>query len=158
MWLIRNIAMFCLILQSSSFWCNTALVGQGFVPSLSFSHMEMKDVFHYGVEVNVIDNIFIEDNYVDALDESMDIRSVDYSANRMILNTTLWLSKPIGPDYNLSQDAAILIYGILTDADSNQAAGNDDGVECQVKVQWNSQTKTWIGFSNQYSSAVSFEL
>jgi hypothetical protein len=127
-----------------------APVDQAVAASPPFSHIEIKDVFHDGLEVNVIENVSAKDNYLDPLDESTDIRSVDYSSDGMILNTTLWLSKPIGSVYNLSQ-ADILIYGILIDADSNQATGKD-GVEYQVELQWNNQTQTWIRFFTQYSS------
>jgi hypothetical protein len=127
-----------------------APVDQAFAASPPFSHIEIKDVFHDGLQVNVIENVSAKDNYLDPLDESTDIRSVDYSSDGMILNTTLWLSKPIGSVYNLFQ-ADILIYGILIDADSNQATGKD-GVEYQVELQWNNQTQTWIRFFTQYSS------
>jgi hypothetical protein len=148
---VRNIAIFLFDFVIVFILVHTSLVGQAFAASPTFSHIEIKDVFHDGLEVNVIRNNFTEDNYMDPLDNSTDIRSVDYSSDGIILNATLWLSKPIGQDYDLSQEADILIYGILIDADSNQATGKD-GVEYQVELQWNNQTNTWIRFFTQYSS------
>lgn len=148
---MSNIAMLLFDFAIVFILVHMALVGQAFAASPPFSHIEIKDVFHDGLEVNVIKNVFTKDNYLDMLDESTDIRSVDYSSDGMTLNTTIWLSKPIGQDYDLSQEADILIYGILIDADSNQATGKD-GVEYQVELQWNNQTKTWVRFFTQYSS------
>lgn len=146
---MRNIAIFLFDIAIVLILVHTFHVGQGFAASPPFSHIEIKDVFHDGLEVNMIKNIITKDNYLDPLDESTDIRSVDYSSNGMILNTTLWLSKPIGPD--LIEAADILIYGILIDADSNQATGKD-GVEYQVELQWNNVSKTWARLFTQYSS------
>jgi hypothetical protein len=148
---VRSIAIFLFDFVIVFILVHTSLLDQAFAASPTFSHIEIKDVFHDGLEVNVIRNNFTEDNYMDPLDNSTDIRSVDYSSDGIILNATLWLSKPIGQDYNLSQEADILIYGILIDADSNQATGKN-GVEYQVEVQWNNLTKTWIRFFTQYSS------
>ncbi len=129
---------------------HTPLVGEALADSPPFSHVEIKDIYHDGIEVNMIKNDFTKDSYHDFLDESTDIRSVDYSSDGRSLNTTLWLSEPIRYNYYLSK-VDILIYGILIDVDSNQATGKD-GVEYQVELQWNNQTKTWIRFFTQYSS------
>jgi hypothetical protein len=129
--------------------CKCSL-GAVFATSPSFSQQEIKDNSNDGFKINGVELKYTTDNYNDTLDKATDIQSVDYSTNGKSLNATLWLHGKILPNFELSK-VSRLVYGMLIDADSNQATGKD-GVDYQIELQWNNISKTWYRFFDEYSS------
>jgi hypothetical protein len=72
-------------------------------------------------------------------DPSTDILSVNYFSDGKFLNATLWLTFPF-KDRPIKY--AEVNYGMLIDADFNPSTGYD-GIDYQLQVGWNNQTKTW---------------
>ena len=125
-------------------------LGAVFAISPSFSQQEIKDNANDGLKLNGVNLTYTTDNYNDSLDKATDIQSVDYSSDGKNLNATLWLQGQIPYNFELSK-VSTLIYGMLIDADSNQATGKD-GVDYQIELQWNNDSKTWYRFFDEYSS------
>ncbi len=129
--------------------CNCSF-GTGFALSPSFSQQEIKDFSNDGLKINGANISYTTDKYNDLLNKATDIQSVDYSSDGKNFNATLWLQGKIPSNFELSK-VSRLIYGMLIDADSNQATGKD-GVDYQVEIQWNNISKTWYRFFDEYSS------
>jgi hypothetical protein len=112
-------------------------------------------------------------NYLYGPDSSTDINGVNYFSNGKSLNATIWLNGPIKDPPNFSYrkssnetilkvcDAmpnelpelatSSLVYGMLIDADSNNATGKG-GADYQVELQWNDAHKKWFKIFGEYSS------
>ena len=141
------IALFTIVMVTL---LHKSLVDDIFAISPSFSRQEIKDNSGDGIKVNGVNLTYITDTYNDPLDKATDIQSVDYYSDGKTLNATIWL-KGNTPNNNKLVNVSNLIYGMLIDADSNQATGKD-GVDYQIELQWNNKYKTWIKFFTEYSS------
>jgi hypothetical protein len=71
-------------------------------------------------------------------DDKITILSANYESDGRYLNATIWLAAPLYKKY-LPTTAT---YGILIDADNNNATGMQ-GADYGIKIQWNNQSKTW---------------
>jgi len=111
-------------------------------------------------------------NYLYRPDSSTDIDSVNYFSNGKSLNATIWLHGPIEDppnfSYRKSSNETILkvcnamanelpelatsslVYGMLIDADSNNATGKG-GADYQVELQWDDIHKKWFKIFGEYS-------
>ena len=99
------------------------------------------------------DNLFIDSrvnngSYLDpdAADDSIDIEGVNFFSNGKTLDTILWIGDQIPTNDNLiSSNVNLLIYGMLIDSDFDPFTGKD-GIDYQLEIQWNNQTRSWTKF------------
>jgi hypothetical protein len=109
------------------------------------------------------DNLFIDSrvnngSYLapDAADDSIDIESVNFFSDGKTLDIILWIGDQIPSNNTLtSSNVNFLIYGMLIDSDFDPFTGKD-GIDYQLEIQWNNQTKSWTKFFGEYSSTNSF--
>ena len=109
------------------------------------------------------DNLFIDNrvnngSYLDpdAADDSIDIESVNFFSDGKTLDTILWIGDQIPSNDTLTlSNVNFLIYGMLIDSDFDPFTGKD-GIDYQLEIQWNNQTKSWTKFFGEYSSTNSF--
>ncbi len=109
--------------------------------------------------------------YLYRSDSSTDIDSINYFSNGKSLNATIWLNgvieDPPNFSYRKSSNETILkicgsfeeqpkpttsrlVYGMLIDADSNNATGKG-GADYQVELQWDDAHKKWFKIFAEYS-------
>jgi hypothetical protein len=89
--------------------------------------------------------------YNDTLDDSTDIQKITYFSNGTTLNATIWLGGGFNENPSINGSNAVVAYGILIDADSNQQTGKE-GVDYQEEIQWSNITHTWNKIMLEYSS------
>jgi hypothetical protein len=89
--------------------------------------------------------------YNDTLDDSTDIQKITYFSNGTTLNATIWLGGGFNENPSINGSNAVVAYGILIDADSNQQTGKE-GVDYQEEIQWSNITHTWNKIILEYSS------
>jgi hypothetical protein len=82
---------------------------------------------------------------------STDIAEVTYSSNGRMMNSTMWMLfpfkvRPIG--------YSTINYGMLIDSDYNENTGQR-GIDYQLEIRWNNETKTWTKTLTEWASAVS---
>jgi len=82
---------------------------------------------------------------------STDIAEVTYFSNGNTVNSTIWL---LFPFKEIPIGYSILNYGIMIDSDFNENTGQK-GIDYQLEIRWNNQTKTWTKILTEWSSAVS---
>ena len=82
---------------------------------------------------------------------STDIAEVTYFSNGKTVNSTIWL---LFPFKEIPIGYSILNYGIMIDSDFNEKTGQN-GIDYQLEIKWNNQTKTWTKILTEWSSAVS---
>lgn len=82
-------------------------------------------------------------------DPSTDIVEVTYFSNGNILNSTIWL---LFPFRELPIGYSIFNYGILIDSDFDEDTGAT-GIDYQLEIKWNNQTKTWTRVLTEWSSS-----
>ncbi len=82
---------------------------------------------------------------------STDIAEVTYFSNGNTVNSTIWL---LFPFKEIPIGYSILNYGIMIDSDFNEKTGQN-GIDYQLEIKWNNQTKTWTKILTEWSSAVS---
>ena len=82
---------------------------------------------------------------------STDIAEVTFFSNGNTLNSTIWL---LFPFRDTPTDYTIFNYGILIDSDFNENTGQK-GIDYQLEIRWNNQTKTWTKILTELTSAVS---
>jgi hypothetical protein len=82
---------------------------------------------------------------------STDIAEVTYFSNGNTLNSTIWL---LFPFREMPTGYSIFNYGILIDSDFNENTGQK-GIDYQLEIRWNNQTKTWTKILTELTSAVS---
>jgi hypothetical protein len=82
---------------------------------------------------------------------STDIVEVTYSSNGKTLNSTIWL---LFPFKEMPIAYSTLNYGMLIDSDFNENTGQR-GIDYQLEIKWNNQTKTWTNILTEWASAVS---
>jgi hypothetical protein len=118
-----------------------------------FTRQETSDYIGDSIPVNRIGSNQTKGDYNDndTLDEYTDIQKITYFSNGTILNATLWLGGGFNENPSINGSNAIVAYGILIDADSDQQTGNE-GVDYQVEVQWSNKTQTWNKIIVEYSS------
>jgi hypothetical protein len=84
-------------------------------------------------------------------DLSTDIAEVTYFSNGNTLNSTIWLLLPFR---EMPIGYSIFNYGMLIDSDLNENTGQN-GIDYQLEIKWNNQTRTWTKILTEWSSAVS---
>jgi hypothetical protein len=82
-------------------------------------------------------------------DPSTDIVEVTYGSSGNILNSTIWL---LFPFRELPIGYGIFNYGILIDSDFDEDTGAG-GIDYQLEIKWNNQTKTWTRVLTEWSSS-----
>ena len=82
---------------------------------------------------------------------STDIAEVTYSSNGKTLNSTIWLLFP----FKVMPIAySTLNYGMLIDSDYDENTGQQ-GIDYQLEIKWNNETKTWSRTLTEWAAAVS---
>jgi len=84
-------------------------------------------------------------------DLSTDIVEVTYFSNGNTLNSTIWL---LWPFKERPTEYSTLNYGMMIDSDFNENTGQK-GIDYQLEISWNNQSKTWTKILTEWSSAVS---
>jgi len=82
---------------------------------------------------------------------STDIAEVTYSSNGRMLNSTMWMLFPFKV---MPIGYSTLNYGMLIDSDYNENTGQR-GIDYQLEIRWNNETKTWTKTLTEWASAVS---
>src|SRR5919107_2857311 len=92
------------------------------------------------------------------LEESLDIRSVDYFSDGKTLFATMWLGGPVMEAPYVKSDSPFLnnsisklTYGVLIDSDSNVGTGRS-GVDYGVEMSWTEKS----GWGLRYTSYSTF--
>ena len=84
-------------------------------------------------------------------DPSTDIAEVTYSSNGRMLNSTMWMLFPFKA---IPIGYSTINYGMLIDSDYNENTGQR-GIDYQLEIRWNNETKTWTKTLTEWASAVS---
>lgn len=84
-------------------------------------------------------------------DPSTDIAEVTYSSNGRMLNSTMWMLFPFKA---IPIGYSTINYGMLIDSDYNENTGQR-GIDYQLEITWNNETKTWTKTLTEWASAVS---
>jgi len=90
--------------------------------------------------------------FINKGERSTDILAVNYFSNGKFFNATLWLYFPFN---NMPTNYSFVNYGMLIDADFNSktgfSIGKEYGIDYQLEIQWNNETKTWTKILQAWS-------
>jgi hypothetical protein len=123
--LLFLLLLYCAITNARAFTTSTPST-----PS-SFPQQEIIDETRQWIDLSNKQLTSVGDRYTD-------IVAVNYFSNKNFLNATLWLLAP----FNERPSRENVNYGMYIDADFNGRTGYG-GVEYQIEIQWNNETKQW---------------